>query len=116
MSGSMNPIASPMQGTILFVAKDGQGYTKGSTIITLESMKMQHDIAADYDGVASNVLVEIGQTVKAGQLLLTFSPAIVERLANNESDIPLRRENSVDQPQALHDVIERHQQGRYHNQ
>jgi acetyl-CoA carboxylase carboxyltransferase component len=115
MSDSMNPIASPMQGTILFVAKDGQGYTKGSTIITLESMKMQHDIAADYDGVASNVLVEIGQTVKAGQLLLTFSPAIVERLANNESDIPLRRENSVDQRQDLHEVIERHQQGRDQN-
>jgi acetyl-CoA carboxylase carboxyltransferase component len=111
----MNPIASPMQGTILFVAKDGQGYTKGSTIVTLESMKMQHDIAADYDGVASNVLVEIGQTVKAGQLLLTFSPAIVERLANNESDIPLRRENSVDQRQDLHEVIERHQQGRDQN-
>jgi len=115
MSDSMNPIASPMQGTILFVAKDGQGYTKGSTIITLESMKMQHDIAADYDGVASNVLVEIGQTVKAGQLLLTFSPAIVERLANNESDIPLRRENSVDQRQDLQEVIERHQQGRDQN-
>jgi len=115
MSGSMNPIASPMQGTILFVAKDGQGYTKGSTIVTLESMKMQHDIAADYDGVASNVLVEIGQTVKAGQLLLTFSPAIVERLANNESDIPLRRENSVDQRQDLQEVIERHQQGRDQN-
>jgi len=115
MSGSMNPIASPMQGTILFVAKDGQGYTKGSTIVTLESMKMQHDIAADYDGVASNVLVEIGQTVKAGQLLLTFSPAIVERLANNESDIPLRRDNSVDQRQDLHEVIERHQQGRDQN-
>ena len=111
----MNPIASPMQGTILFVAKDGQGYTKGSTIITLESMKMQHDIAADYDGVASNVLVEIGQTVKAGQLLLTFLPAIVERLANNESDIPLRRENSVDQRQDLLEVIERHQQGRDQN-
>jgi acetyl-CoA carboxylase carboxyltransferase component len=115
MSDSMNPIASPMQGTILFVAKDGQGYTKGSTIVTLESMKMQHDIAADYDGVASNVLVEIGQTVKAGQLLLTFSPAIVERLANNESDIPLRRENSVDQRQDLQEVIERHQQGRDQN-
>ncbi len=111
----MNPIASPMQGTILFVAKDGQGYTKGSTIVTLESMKMQHDIAADYDGVAINVLVEIGQTVKAGQLLLTFSPAIVERLANNESDIPLRRENSVDQRQDLQEVIERHQQGRDQN-
>ncbi len=100
-----------MQGTILFVALVGQGYAKGSTIITLESMKMQHDIAADYDGVASNVLVEIGQTVKAGQLLLTFSPATVERLANNESDVPLRRENSVDQRQDLHEVIERHQQG-----
>ena len=111
MSDTTNIIVSPMQGTILFVAVVGQGYTKGSTIITLESMKMQHDIAADYDGVASNVLVEIGQTVKAGQLLLTFSPATVEHLANNESDVPLRRENSVDQRQDLHEVIERHQQG-----
>lgn len=111
MSDATNIIVSPMQGTILFVALVGQGCAKGSTIITLESMKMQHDIAADYDGVVSNVLVEIGQTVKAGQLLLTFLPATVERLVNNESDVPSRRENLVDQRQDLHEVIERHQQG-----
>ena len=111
MSDTTNIIVSPMQGTILFVAVVGQGYAKGSTIITLESMKMQHDIAADYDGFASNVLVEIGQTVKAGQLILTFSPATIERLASSDSDVPLRDENSGDQRQDLHEVIERHQQG-----
>ena len=100
-----------MQGTILFVALVGQGYAKGATIITLESMKMQHDIAADYDGVASNVLVEIGQTVKAGQALLTFSLALVERPAVHESTVVPNSENSVDVRQDLHEVIERHQQG-----
>lgn len=100
-----------MQGTILFVAVVGQSYTKGSTVITLESMKMQHDIAASFDGVASEVLVEIGQTVKAGQSLLVFSPSTIEQQIRESSDVDSQVGDAIELRSDLHEVIDRHQQG-----
>ena len=100
-----------MQGTILFVAIVGQSYTKGSTVITLESMKMQHDIAASFDGVASEVLVEVGQTVKAGQSLLVFSPSTIEQQIGESSDVDSQVGDVQELRPDLHEVIDRHQQG-----
>ncbi len=100
-----------MQGTILFVAVVGQSYTKGSTVITLESMKMQHDIAASFDGVASEVLVEVGQTVKAGQSLLIFSPSTIEQQIRESSDVDSQVGDVIELRPDLHEVIDRHQQG-----
>ena len=100
-----------MQGTILFVAVVGQSYTKGSTVITLESMKMQHDIAASFDGVASEVLVEVGQTVKAGQSLLIFSPSTIEQQIRDSSDVDSQVGDVIELRPDLHEVIDRHQQG-----
>ncbi len=111
MSESSNIIVSPMQGTILFVAVVGQSYTKGSTVITLESMKMQHDIAASFDGVASEVLVEVGQTVKAGQSLLIFSPSTIEQQIRDSSDVDSQVGDVIELRPDLHEVIDRHQQG-----
>ncbi len=111
MSESSNIIVSPMQGTILFVAVVGQSYTKGSTVITLESMKMQHDIAASFDGVASEVLVEVGQTVKAGHSLLILSPSTIEQQIRESSDVDSQVGDVIELRADLHEVIDRHQQG-----
>jgi len=111
MSDSSNIIVSPMQGTILFVAIAGQSYTKGSTVITLESMKMQHDIAASFDGMASEVLVEVGQTVKAGQSLLIFSPSTIEQQIREGSDVDSQVGDVIELRPDLREVIDRHQQG-----
>lgn len=111
MSESSNIIVSPMQGTILFVAVVGQSYTKGSTVITLESMKMQHDIAASFDGVASEVLVEVGQTVKAGHSLLILSPSTIEQQIRESSDVDSQVGDVIELRPDLHEVIDRHQQG-----
>ena len=100
-----------MQGTILFVAVVGQSYTKGSTVITLESMKMQHDIAASFDGVASEVLVEVGQTVKAGHSLLILSPSTIEQQIRESSDVDSQVGDVIELRADLHEVIDRHQQG-----
>ena len=100
-----------MQGTILFVAVVGQSYTKGSTVITLESMKMQHDIAASFDGVASEVLVEVGQTVKAGHSLLILSPSTIEQQIRESSDVDSQVGDVIELRPDLHEVIDRHQQG-----
>ena len=59
MSEGTNFIVSPLQGTVLFVASAGAEYSKGSVVITLESMKMQHDIFAEADGAVSEVLVQV---------------------------------------------------------
>ena len=99
-----------MQGTILFVAVVGQSYTKGSTVITLESMKMQHDIAASFDGVASEVLVEVGQTVKAGHSLLILSPSTIEQQIRESSDVDSQVGDVIELRPDLHEVIDRHQQ------
>ncbi len=100
-----------MQGTILFVAVVGQSYTKGSTVIILESMKMQHDIAASFDGVASEVLVEVGQTVKAGHSLLILSPSTIEQQIRESSDVDSQVGDVIELRPDLHEVIDRHQQG-----
>ena len=77
MSEGTNFIVSPLQGTLLFVASVGVECSKGSVVITLESMKMQHDISADADGAVSEVLVQVGQAVKSGDPLISFSPRII---------------------------------------
>lgn len=67
-----NIVVSPMQGTVLFVAPIGNEYSQGTIIVTLESMKMQHDIVAEGDGVLCEVFVHESQTVKAGEKLFSF--------------------------------------------
>jgi biotin carboxyl carrier protein len=52
--------------------RPGQRVTRGETILILEAMKMQNDIAAPADGVVKSVLAEIGQMVTKGQALVEF--------------------------------------------
>ena len=72
-----NIVVSPMQGTVLFVAQTGNEYPKGAIVITLESMKMQHDIVAESDGVLLELYVHESQTVKAGDKLFSFASQMI---------------------------------------
>ena len=59
-----------MQGTIIKInAANGDAVKAGQTIIVLEAMKMQNDIAAPKDGVLSDLAVVVGDNVKSGQVL-----------------------------------------------
>ena len=63
-------LISPMQGTIVkIVATDGQQVRAGETIVVLEAMKMEQPLAAHKDGTVSELTVEVGQTVSAGQVI-----------------------------------------------
>ncbi len=42
---------------------------KGSPVVVLEAMKMEHDVVAESDGVISSVEVSVGETVQEGQPL-----------------------------------------------
>jgi 3-methylcrotonyl-CoA carboxylase alpha subunit/geranyl-CoA carboxylase alpha subunit len=46
---------------------------KGDALLAIESMKIEHQIAAPRDGVVAAVQVGAGQQVAPGQLLITFA-------------------------------------------
>jgi acetyl-CoA/propionyl-CoA carboxylase, biotin carboxylase, biotin carboxyl carrier protein len=63
-------LVSPMQGTIVkIVAPEGQRVSSGETIVVLEAMKMEQPLTAHKDGVVSELAVQVGQTVPAGQVI-----------------------------------------------
>jgi pyruvate carboxylase len=64
-------VAAPMPGTIVTVpVKPGQRVQSGSTLLTLEAMKMETHIAADRDCEIEQVLVTPGEQVQAKDLLM----------------------------------------------
>ncbi len=67
-------VSSPMPGTILGVkVAVGDTVEKGQTLLILEAMKMENEIAAPEAGTVSSVNVETGASVESGQLLASLS-------------------------------------------
>jgi len=67
---------APMPGKILAVhVEPGTSVTKGSTLVILEAMKMEHPVTAPRDGIVSEVRVEVGQQVEAGAVLAVLADA-----------------------------------------
>ena len=65
-----------MPGTILDVkAKAGDRAAKGAVLIVLESMKMEHALAAPRDGVIAEARVKIGDQIAEGETLIRFKNA-----------------------------------------
>ena len=124
MSEGTNFIVSPLQGTVQFVASVGVECSKGSVVITLESMKMQHDVFADEDCAVSEVLVQVGQAVKAGDRLISFIPRKISlhSLIEVSPDVEALVRPDLDEVQRRHQVgldderkeavAKRHGQGR----
>jgi acyl-CoA carboxylase subunit alpha len=64
---------APMPGKILAVrVQPGQSVRRGETLVILEAMKMEHDVAAPHDGVVRELRVEAGQQVDAGDVLVVL--------------------------------------------
>jgi len=69
-TGKVGAVTSPLQGTIIKInAADGDAVKAGQTILVLEAMKMQNDIAAPKDGKLAGLSVAVGENVKSGQVL-----------------------------------------------
>jgi len=74
VAGEGELMAAPMPGTILdILVTEGQRVNKGDTVIILEAMKMENEIAAAADGVVSKIYTSKSATVNAGDPLLTIS-------------------------------------------
>ena len=65
-------VSSPMPGTILKVnVAVGDTVQTGQTVLVLEAMKMENEIAATKAGVVAQLAVQAGQTVANGEFLFS---------------------------------------------
>lgn len=76
-AGNPRHVGAPMPGAIVTVPVEaGQFLQAGSTLVSLEAMKMETHILADRDGVVSRVLVKPGDRVQAKDLLLEWKSEV----------------------------------------
>lgn len=68
-------LAAPMPGRVRRIfAAPGEAVSRGSVLVALEAMKMEHAIRAPRDGVVRRVLVAEGDLVDAGTELVELEP------------------------------------------
>jgi 3-methylcrotonyl-CoA carboxylase alpha subunit len=76
MDGAGGRLTAPMPGKIVSVhVSDGQAVARGTPLVVLEAMKMEHTISAPADGTVALVHYKAGDLVEEGADLLDFEPA-----------------------------------------
>ncbi len=64
-------VEAPMPGNIFKIqVKPGDAITKGQSVIILEAMKMENNIASDYAGTVKRIFIKEGASVQAGAKLI----------------------------------------------
>ncbi len=84
-------ILSPMQGTVIAInVEEGQEVPEGMTLLIMDSMKMEHEIAATVSGVVSKINVEIGDTLYEKHPLLAIEAMAISKTARaSRNDVDL---------------------------
>ena len=73
-AGGSGNVEVPMQGTIVKVLVEvGQAVEVGQTVVVLEAMKMENQIAADKAGTVKEIKVSAGDTVGAGDVVVVIA-------------------------------------------
>jgi len=74
-AGPSQELRAPFNGKLIAVhAAVGQAVARGDTLLVIESMKLEHALAAPRDAVGAELLMQPGAQVTPGQLLLRFQP------------------------------------------
>ena len=69
-------LKSPMPGIVSVVhVRVGDAVERGDTLVTVEAMKMEHNISAPFAGTVAALGAEIGATVDLGDTLVTLEAA-----------------------------------------
>ena len=69
-SAAAGGLTAPVPGVVLAVrAAPGDRVVAGQSLVVLESMKMELDVAAPHDGVVGAIHVAVGEHVARGQTL-----------------------------------------------
>jgi methylmalonyl-CoA carboxyltransferase small subunit len=64
-------VKAPLGGTVVRIpVKQGQEIAEGDVVVVLEAMKMETEITAAASGTVAEVLVDVGDAVTGGQVLL----------------------------------------------
>ncbi|MDH3315053.1 MAG: acetyl/propionyl/methylcrotonyl-CoA carboxylase subunit alpha [Gammaproteobacteria bacterium] len=64
-------LTAPMPGKIIAVmVEPGAVVTRGQPLVTMEAMKMEHTVAAPFDGVVETIRFEVGDLVSEGADLI----------------------------------------------
>jgi acetyl/propionyl-CoA carboxylase alpha subunit/acetyl-CoA carboxylase carboxyltransferase component len=80
------PLRAPLQGTIISLAADvGDAVRQGQTVAIMESMKMEHVIAADVAGYVREFTVAVGDTVFEGHPLAFIEEADIGAAGGDET-------------------------------
>ena len=75
-SAGPDELRVPFNGKVIAVhAQPGAAVRKGDTLVVVESMKLEHALAASRDGTVHSLHVQAGQQVAAAQLLVTLAAA-----------------------------------------
>ncbi|MBA3771996.1 MAG: ATP-grasp domain-containing protein [Ramlibacter sp.] len=75
-ASAANELRAPFNGKVIAVkARSGAMVARGETLLVIESMKLEHALAASRDGVVKAVHVQAGQQACTSQVLVTFEAA-----------------------------------------
>lgn len=70
--GAGTPVKAPLPGVVTkILVSPGQAVKKGETVLVLEAMKMENNIAAETDGKVTGICVSVGDSVMEGTTLVT---------------------------------------------
>jgi acetyl-CoA/propionyl-CoA carboxylase biotin carboxyl carrier protein len=70
-------VRSPMPGAVIAVnVAAGDEVAKGQVLMVVEAMKMEHALAAPFDGEVTDLAVRVGDQVVVDQLLLSVAPSL----------------------------------------
>ena len=72
--GEEKVLRSPVTGLVVRIAaRPGMTVAKGALLLVLESMKMETNITAPYDGTIAAITAQQGHSVKTGDILAAFA-------------------------------------------
>lgn len=72
-AAEQNQIVAPVPGKVVSVnTESGHAVQEGDILLVLESMKMEFEVRAETSGVVEQVMVEAGNRVDAGSLLISL--------------------------------------------
>ena len=72
-AGAGTPVKAPLPGTINAInVKVGDTVAVGDVVVVLEAMKMQNNIEAENAGTVTSILVNPGDSVMEGAVMLTI--------------------------------------------
>lgn len=75
-AGGADELRAPFNGKVIATpVPAGTKVSRGDTLVVLESMKLEHALAASRDGVVRRIHVEPGQQAATSQVLVSFEPA-----------------------------------------